>query len=207
VDLELVLKGMAIGLAIAMPVGPIGVLCIRRTLAYGTLVGLVSGLGAATADAFYGMIAAFGITFVATFLVSQQIWLKLVGGALLVYLGVKTFLSKPATEPAATGGKGLIGAFLSTLGLTLTNPMTILSFAVVFAGVGVGTVSGDYWGAALLVLGVYAGSALWWLLLAGGVGLLRSRFTYRGLWWVNRISGILILSFGIGAAASLMLGG
>jgi threonine/homoserine/homoserine lactone efflux protein len=207
VDLELVLKGLAIGVAIAMPVGPIGVLCIRRTLAYGTPVGLVSGLGAATADAFYGAIAAFGITFVATFLISQLIWLKLVGGAFLVYLGVKTFLSKPATEPAATGGKGLIGAFLSTLGLTLTNPMTILSFAVVFAGVGVGTVSGDYWGAALLVLGVYAGSALWWLLLAGGVGLLRSRFTYRGLWWVNRISGILILSFGIGAAASLMLGG
>jgi threonine/homoserine/homoserine lactone efflux protein len=203
VDLLVVLKGILIGFSIAAPVGPIGVLCIRRTLAEGRLVGLVTGLGAATADAFYGFVAAFGLTFVSTFLVSQQIWLRAIGGAFLLFLGIRTFLSRPATEAPPRSGRGLAAAYASTLLLTLTNPLTILSFAVVFAGLGLGSTAGDYLGAALLVAGVFTGSACWWLLLSGGVSLLRSRFSYSGLWWVNRISGILILTFGVVALAGL----
>jgi threonine/homoserine/homoserine lactone efflux protein len=203
-DLPVLLKGMLIGFSIAAPVGPIGVLCIRRTLAEGRLVGLATGLGAATADAFYGFVAAFGLTFISTFLVSQQFWLRAIGGAFLLYLGIRTFLSRPATDSTAGSGRGLPGAYATTLLLTLTNPLTILSFAVVFAGLGLGSTSGDYLTAALLVAGVFLGSACWWLILSGGVSLLRARFTYTGLWWVNRISGILILMFGIVALSGLL---
>jgi threonine/homoserine/homoserine lactone efflux protein len=275
--LSVFVRGLALGLAIAAPVGPIGVLCIRRTLAEGRLAGLVSGLGAATADAIYGFIAAFGLTFISSLLISYQDAIRLVGGMFLLYLGVKTLRApvassrgfdtpqtatqptaqagfdtpqtatqptaqtgfdtpqtatqptaqtgfdtpQTATQPTAqTGfdnpqtatqptaakpiGGGLLGNYASTLALTLTNPMTILSFAAVFAGLGVGAASGDYASAAILVLGVFLGSALWWLALSGAVSLLRSRMTPRGLRWVNRVSGLIILGFGVAALASLV---
>jgi threonine/homoserine/homoserine lactone efflux protein len=153
-DLELLAKGLVIGLSIAAPVGPIGVLCIRRTLAEGMPSGFFSGLGAATADAFYGAVAGFGLTVVSGLLVSQQMWTRLLGGLFLVFLGVKTFLSEPSERAASASGKGLLAAYLSTLFLTLTNPMTILSFTVIFAGLGLGAMTGDYLSAAALVLGV-----------------------------------------------------
>jgi threonine/homoserine/homoserine lactone efflux protein len=194
------LRGLLIGFSIAAPVGPIGVLCIRRSLTEGRMVGLVSGLGAATADAFYGSLAGFGLTLVANFLVSQQVWLRLVGGLFLLYLGIKTFLSAPASNPgqvAKTGSRGLWGAYLSTLVLTLTNPLTILSFAAIFAGLGLVDTGGDMLSAGILVLGVFCGSASWWLLLSGGVSLLRKRVTAELLRWVNRIAGVVILGFGV----------
>jgi threonine/homoserine/homoserine lactone efflux protein len=202
------LKGLAIGFAIAAPVGPIGVLCIRRSLAHGTPAGLASGLGAAVADAAYGCIAAFGLTMISTFLVGQRFWLQLAGGVFLCWLGMRTLLATPAQDPAAGAGsaRGLLGAFASTFVLTLTNPMTILSFVAVFAGLGLADTSGDYRAAATLVAGVFLGSALWWLLLSGGVGLLRSRFDARGLLWVNRVSGALIVAFGVFALATLARG-
>lgn len=202
--LDYFLRGLLLGFAIAAPVGPIGVLCIRRTLAQGLLAGLVSGLGAATADAFYGFVAAFGLTFISSFLIDQQSWIRLIGGLFLCYLGIKTFLA-PVAEEAATGaGNGLIAAYSSTLFLTLTNPLTILSFAAVFAGLGVGVVAGDYGAAVATVLGVFSGSALWWLALSTGVSLFRSRFTPRAMRWVNRISGVVILGFGVAALLSLL---
>ena len=170
-ELSFLLRGLVIGLSIAAPVGPIGVLCIRRTLTKGRVSGLVSGLGAATADAFYGCVAGFGLTFVSDLIVGQQGWLRLVGGAFLCYLGLKTFLSRPAEGGASTRESGLLGTYASTFFLTLTNPMTLLSFAAVFAGLGVGSAGGNYVSAGVLVLGVFIGSALWWLLLSGGVGL------------------------------------
>ena len=201
------LRGILIGFSIAAPVGPIGVLCIRRTLAEGRATGFVSGLGAATADVVYGCIAGFGLTLVTRFLMDQQMWLRLFGGAFLCYLGVKTVLSRPAKQAASAKGSGLAGAYGSTFLLTLTNPMTILSFAAVFAGLGLASAGGSYASASILVLGVFAGSALWWLMLSGGVSLLRSRFDVPGLEWVNRISGVVIAGFGVVALLSLMVRG
>lgn len=204
-DTSLLLRGLLIGFSIAAPVGPIGALCIRRTLANGRAAGLVSGLGAASADAIYGCIAGFGLTFISSLLISQQLWLKLIGGAFLCYLGVRTLLARPAEQAASAAGAGLLGAYASTFVLTLTNPTTILSFLAVFAGLGLASAAGDYGQAALLVLGVFVGSALWWLLLSGGVSLLRARLNAQALVWVNRASGLIILGFGIAALASLLV--
>ena len=196
-EFPLFVRGLIIGFSIAAPVGPIGVLCIRRTLAEGRVAGLVSGLGAASADAVYGCVAAFGLTFVSDFLVGQTFWLGVVGGAFLCWLGVKTFLSKPSGQAAPASGGGLSGAYASTFLLTLTNPMTILSFAAIFAGLGLASLRGDRASAGLLVLGVFLGSAAWWLLLSGGVGLFREKFGAGAMQWVNRISGGIITAFGI----------
>lgn len=193
----LLFKGMVIGLAIAAPVGPVGVLCIRRTLANGRVFGFISGLGAASADAIYGAIAALGLTFVSTFLIEGEAWLRALGGAFLLGLGAKIFLEQPAERVAPTGGSGLPGAYASTFLLTLTNPTTILSFAAIFAGLGAGGGTEDYFSAALLVLGVFLGSALWWLILSGGVGLLHTKLSPGGLRWVNRVSGVVVAVLGL----------
>jgi threonine/homoserine/homoserine lactone efflux protein len=194
-DINFFLRSLLIGFSIAAPVGPIGVLCIRRSLTEGRLVGLVTGLGAATADAFYGSIAAFGLTLVSGFLIGQAGWIRLVGGLFLAYLGIKTLLSKPADRPSQVAGMNLVGAYSSTLLLTLTNPMTILSFAAIFAGLGAGLSGHGYGTAASIVLGVFAGSSCWWLLLSSGASLLRGRLTSNLLSWVNRVSGLIILIF------------
>ena len=201
-NVNLLLQGIIIGFAIAAPVGPIGVLCIRRTLAQGLVAGLVSGLGAATADAVYGCIAGFGLTLISSILVSQRVWLHCIGGFFLCYLGCKTFMARPVTATSAKEGSRM-GAYTSTFFLTLTNPMTILSFTTVFAGLGIGSASGSYAAAGVLVLGVFIGSALWWLLLSSGVSLFRTKFSLSGLQWVNRIAGIVIVTFGLMALMSL----
>jgi len=193
-----------IGFSIAAPVGPIGLLCIRRTLAHGRLAGLVTGLGAAAADTTYGAIAAFGLTWITSALIGEQNWIRLVGGGFLVYLGVRTFLARPSAEPLTAGRADLAGSFGSTFLLTLTNPMTILSFAAVFAGLGLGVAGTRGAGAGMMVLGVLIGSAAWWLLLSGAVSLARARFDARRLAWVNRASGVLIAGFGVAALAGLV---
>jgi len=199
------LRGLAIGFSIAAPVGPIGVLCIRRTLAEGRTSGFVSGLGAATADGLYGVVAGFGLTFLSNLLIQQQVWVRLIGGLFLCILGLKTFFAPPAREEASvTGKKGLEEAYASTFMLTLTNPMTILAFAAIFAGLGVGSAAGDYLAAGLLVAGVFTGSAMWWLFLSGAVGLFRRSISLAGMRWINRISGLIITAFGVGALVSLV---
>jgi threonine/homoserine/homoserine lactone efflux protein len=198
------LRGLIIGFSIAAPVGPIGVLCIRRTLANGRLVGLVSGLGAATADATYGCIAAFGLTAISSFLVDRQTALRLGGGAFLIYLGVRTLLSHPATQAAQASSRNLWTAYASTLALTITNPTTIFSFIAIFAGLGIAEGERDYLASMLVVLGVFLGSALWWLILSGGVGLMRGKLDTRRLGWVNRVSGCIILTFGAVALVSVV---
>jgi threonine/homoserine/homoserine lactone efflux protein len=202
-DSSLFFRGLVIGFSIAAPVGPIGVLCIRRTLADGQISGLVSGLGAATADAFYGCVAGFGLTFISSLLIDQQMWLRLFGGLFLLYLGIKTLISKPAEKEAKVNQGGLFSSYLSTFLLTITNPLTILSFAAIFAGLGLAAAGGSYVSAVILVLGVFLGSALWWLLLSGGVGLFRNKFNAQGLLWINRISGAMITIFGMIALGGL----
>jgi threonine/homoserine/homoserine lactone efflux protein len=202
-DVTFFARGLAIGFAIAAPVGAIGLLCIRRTLADGRLVGFVSGLGAATADAFYGAIAALGLTAISSAIVAQQSTVRLVGGLFLCYLGVRTALSHPALDANPGAARGLAAAFGSTLALTLTNPTTILSFAAVFAGLGLGTTAADRGSAVLMVGGVFCGSALWWLVLSGTVGFFRRALTPARLRWVNRLSGALLTTFGVLALLSL----
>ncbi len=201
-DGTLFVRGMLLGLSVAAPVGPIGLLCIRRTLAEGRLTGFVSGLGAATADLAYGCVAAFGLTAITTALTSNAIWMRIIGGAFLLYLGVQTFRSPPATRPAEADRRGLIGAYLSTLLLTITNPLTILSFVAMFAALGAGNTNGDYASGMLVAAGVFMGSAAWWLFLSGGVSLLRSRFDEHKLRWVNWASGAMIIVFGLLALAA-----
>ena len=196
-SLGFILKGLVLGFSIAAPVGPIGVLCIRRTLANGFRSGLVSGLGAATADAFYGTIAAAGLTLVADFLVRQQVWLGLLGGGLLVYLGIKTLRTLPQPENSTAGKDSPGGNYLSTLLLTLSNPMTIFMFAAIFGGMSVQTGSIYRYNAFLLVLGVFTGSALWWLSLSAAVSLLREKVDARLMVWVNRLAGAVITGFGV----------
>jgi threonine/homoserine/homoserine lactone efflux protein len=163
-------------------VGPIGVLCIRRTLSDGRAIGLAVGLGAAVADAVYGAIPRFGLTAVSALLVRRQGVLRIVGGLFLGYLGIRTFASRPAEEAAPAGGSGLLGAFAATFVLTLANPATILSFVAVFAGLGIAG-AGSWRDATILVSGVFLGSATWWLILSGAVGALRSRVHPGALRW------------------------
>jgi threonine/homoserine/homoserine lactone efflux protein len=202
-DLYVLARGIVLGFSIAAPVGPIGVLCIRRALTDGRRYAFVSGLGAATADALYGCVAAFGLSFVSNLLLSHQLWLRAIGGVYLCYLGLRTFMSRPAEDHSASSAGTFIAAYSSTLFLTISNPMTILAFVAIFAGFGMTSSGGSYARAAMLVLGVFIGSVLWWLLLSGGVGILRSRLDLRGLWWINRLSGGIILGFGLLALLSL----
>lgn len=198
------LKGLIIGFVIAAPVGPIGVLCARRTLMHGRRAGFYSGMGAATADAIYGFIAAFGLTFISAFLVDHQFLLRLVGGGLLLFLGVKAFLARPVKKTdLPRSARHYAGMYTSTFFLTLTNPMTILSFAAVFAGFGLAGTKGSILSAGVLILGVYLGSAVWWLILVGLFSLYRKRFQAHQLLWVNRISGTIITASGILALMSL----
>jgi threonine/homoserine/homoserine lactone efflux protein len=194
-DLSLFPRGLAIGLAIAAPVGPIGVLCIRRSLTDGRSVGLATGLGAATADALYAALAALGLTAIGQALSDQADLIRLVGGVALCLLGIRTVRAAPVVVAESTGGRAqLAGAYATTIGLTLANPATILSFAAVFAGLG--AARSDGWSAAFLVAGVFLGSALWWLILSGGVGMFRGRVTPTLLRWVNAVSGAVLVGFG-----------
>ena len=204
---DMLARGWLIGIGIAAPVGPIGLLCIQRTLAAGRLIGLATGLGAATADALYGVVAAFGLAAISGRLVAWQDGLALSGGIFLCYLGVRTFLTPPVTgeDGAPDTDIGLVAAYLTTFLLTLTNPVTILAFVAIFAGMGLASAAGSYGSALLLVLGVFAGSASWWLLLSGGVSLVRHRLSARILGWINRAAGLIIGAFGLIALASFWL--
>jgi len=204
-DVSFFLRGLVIGISIAAPVGPIGVLCIQRTLTSGRFHGFVSGLGAATADAFYGLVAGFGLTFISSFMVQQHMWFRLIGGAFLLYLGIRAFLSTPSDRAAPAKTFGRVGAYVSTLFLTLTNPMTILSFAAIFAGFGLVGSSANYGSASVLVLGVFLGSSFWWLILSSITGMFRERVSHDGIRWVNRISGVTIACLGLMAIMSLCL--
>jgi threonine/homoserine/homoserine lactone efflux protein len=203
-DFSFLVRGLAIGFSVAAVVGPIGMLCIQRTLHKGLRYGLVTGLGAATADGIYGGIAAFGLTIISSFLVSQQTWIRLLGGAFLVYLGIRAMFTRPAEQAAQARGGTFPGIYLSTLLLTLTNPLTILSFAAVFAGLGVGTTGRGSTTAALITAGVFLGSCAWWLLLSGGLSLLRTHIKPGWLLWINRGAGLALTIFGVIAVLSVM---
>jgi threonine/homoserine/homoserine lactone efflux protein len=199
----LFLKGLAFGFILAATVGPMWVLCFRRTIEQGALAGFVSGMGIAVADALYGAVAAFGLTAISSRLLGQSLWIGMIGAAFLLYLGIKTLFAHPSIEQTGVTPTGLLKCFLSTLGLTLANPPTILAFAAIFAGLGL--VSRDFGAAALVVLGVFLGSASWWVILAAGAGWLRERAGPRLFRAINIVSGVTILGFATWQMAQVLL--
>jgi threonine/homoserine/homoserine lactone efflux protein len=199
-DLSFFPRGAVIGFTVAVGVGPISLLAIRRTLDHGRVYGLASGFGVAAADATYGAIAAFGLTAVTAILVGARSALALVGGLFLLWLGVRTILAGPPERAAAVRERpGLAGAAASIYGLTMTNPTTILSFGAIFAGFGLA--GGSALEALLLTAGVFLGSMLWWLVLTSVTAAFRARVTPRVLRWLTRLSGAALAAFGAVAIA------
>ncbi|BEP43464.1 LysE/ArgO family amino acid transporter [Variovorax sp. V15] len=207
-DSTLFLKALVIGLSIAAPVGPIGLLCIQRTLAHGRGIGFLSGLGAALADAFYGAIGALGVSAVIASMVAARVPLALGGAAFLAWMGVQLLRAPVATEARqAADATTPLKATLSVFVLTLANPMTILSFVAVFASISTGHVAGHTPGAsqaATMVLGVFLGSALWWLGLSTMVSSVRHKLSAKTMQSINRLSGAILLGFAVYQLSTLL---
>ena len=198
-------KGFVLGFAIAAPVGPIGILCIRKTLQFGKISGLCSGIGAAAADTLYGSLAAFGLTFLSAQLIAWGHWLKLIGSFFLIFLSYRSFRAKPQEPEQRLHHMSLLKDFIGTFFLTLTNPLTFLCYLAVFAAMGLTDISGNAFSSVLLVTGVFVGSAFWWLILSEGVGLLRHKLNKKTMIWINRTAGIIIGVFGIWSLTTLVL--
>ena len=197
-------RGIFVGAAIALPVGPVNLLTIRRTLAHGHACGLATGIGAALADTAYSAIAAFGLTLISSFLLSQQLWLRLGGGLFLVVMGVRAFYSHPSLDPASGAPPSLARAAASSFLVTISNPITLLAFGAVFGAVGVIHPDLGELDAGLLVAGLFTGSMLWWLTLTAVVGHVRTRTSPRLLGRLAQASGLLIAIFGLAVLATLL---
>jgi len=198
-------KGAVAGFVIAAPVGPVGVLCVQRTLERGALSGLVAGLGAALADAAYGCIAAFGLSLIADWLQRHDQSFRVLGGVFLLFMAWR--MLKASDQKAAADlpeREGLARVFLATMFLTATNPITIVAFLGIFAFLGIGAIGVDKSLAWPLVIGVFAGSSLWWLSLAGLAGRFRERLRNGGMTRINRASGLLLLGFGLYGIGSVL---
>jgi threonine/homoserine/homoserine lactone efflux protein len=201
--LGLFLKGVAVGAAIAVPVGPVGVLCVRRTLVGGRLAGVVSGLGAAAGDTLFGIVAAFGLSFVSGWLLDVSSWLAAGGGCFLLVLGARAILFEPPGDSAPDDRRNLFGDFVSTLLLTLANPLTILVFFGVFATLGFAGAQATPGHAAILVSGVCAGSLIWWLTLGFGVARFLAALSRHDRNWIGRGAGGILLLSGAGLLIAL----
>jgi threonine/homoserine/homoserine lactone efflux protein len=199
----LFLRGMVIGFALAAPVGPVGVLCIKRALVNGRLAAFCAGLGAALADTIFGAVAGLGLTVVSAFLLSHQFIIRLVGGSFLIFVGLRGYGQKPAVEEDESTGSTLLKDFLASFMLAISNPATILAAIPVVAAVGARGLQ-DTDSATWLVSGVFSGSTSWWLLLSGAAGAVRSRFSPKILTLLNRVSAVLLTVTGVFILASLV---
>ena len=204
--LILLIKGIAVGIVIAIPVGPVGVLCVRRTLFEGPRFGIMSGLGAALADMIFGIIAGLGLSVVRDALLGYQDLLGALGGLYLLYVGGRALFNRADAEPQPITGEKLATAFASTFALTITNPITILAFAAIFAKVGFGSGEVTLGEVGVMVAGVFAGSLLWWLGLSFGISALRRLVGTVHLIWVNRVSGSILIVSGCGLLGAVILG-
>jgi len=200
VSAAIFLKGLIVGVAMCVPVGPIGLLCVRRTLMDGRIAGLVSLLGASCMDIIYCIVAGLGVTYISRFLQHEQVMIRLIGGAILLLVGARIFFARPSRPAPQTRNGGLVGAFTSTMFLMLANPMPILLFSAAFTALGVYGWQGDPMSFALLVAGVFCGSALWAPILVSAVHRFHSPFHARQAGRINRISGTLMVGFGLALA-------
>ncbi len=193
--LKYIIDGIIIGFSASVPLGPIGVLCIQRTLNKGRLAGFFSGLGAAFSDTIYAVIAGFSLSFIVSFIEKQLLFIQIFGAAILIFLGVRIFYSNPAKQlRKQKQGKGnLFQDFVSTFLITISNPLAIFLFLAFFAGFGVVKKGDNYLNHLLLITGVMSGASLWWFILTSVVNLFRSKINLRRLWWLNKIAGATIV--------------
>lgn len=206
-QIEFVIKGIIVGFLASIPLGPVGVLCIQRTINKGRISGVFSGMGAATVDAFFALVAAFGLTFIITFIEKQHFYIQLIGGAVLIFLGVKIFRTNPIKQIRKHRRKKnkLIEDYISVLLLTLSNPLAVFLFVAAFAGIGVVSSDDTMFQSWLIVAGVFGGAMLWWFLLTFFVNLFRKKFRLKQLWWINKIAGLLIIVFGVASMLSIFI--
>jgi threonine/homoserine/homoserine lactone efflux protein len=207
VGLEFLLKGLIVGFLASIPLGPVGVLCIQRTINKGRVSGLISGMGASTVDSFFALVAALGLTYIINFIEEQHFYIQLIGGGVLVFLGAKIFNTNPVKQIRRHRRKKnkLIEDYFSVLFLTISNPLAVFLFVAAFAGIGLVTAKDSSLKSSLIIAGVFAGATLWWVLLTFLVDLFRKRFRLKQLWWINKIAGIIIMIFGIAAILSVFI--
>jgi threonine/homoserine/homoserine lactone efflux protein len=199
------IQGIIIGLTLAVPIGPISLLCIRRAITGGRLHGIVSGIGVATSDSLYAIVAVLGLTVISGIILAHEVFFRAVAGIVLIAVGFKVFLSVPSEPGENEGQVSYPKDYLSMLAITLANPLTILFFIIVLPGFGVVPGGTSLSTSAEFVLGIFSGSVTWWIILCGSVGTVRSRLTPRHLQVINHISGILIVVFGIGTLLLLLV--
>lgn len=201
----LFIHGIIIGIALAAPVGPIAFVCIQRSLAHGRLHGITSGLGIATADAFYATVTAFGLALISDFLLARQWFFRLFGGLALIAVGLRIFFAAPPEVSAKPGNESYLADFTTMLAFTLANPLTILFFTIIIPGFGV-VISGSTWVTpAIFVLGVFLGEMGWWVFLCGTLGSMRDYLTRERLHLINRLAGLVIAAFGVVLLATLVV--
>ena len=203
----LLINGLGFGVMVSAPLGPLGVLCIQRTINKGFLSGFVSGFGAAIADIIYASIAGFGISIIADFLEAQQLIIRAVGGIILVVLGYMIFMSNPVNQLRRhkTKKSSYLGDFISSFFITITNPLTVVVFGVAFTSVGLN--EGNSLESVVLILsGVFFGALFWWMGLTFLVNIFRNKIRLRNLWWINKITGVLVAIFGVVVFVSIFFG-
>ncbi len=206
----LILSGLAIGIIVAAPIGPVNLICIRRTLAFGPVNGFLSGLGAALGDSVFGIVTAFGLTAIAQLIKGFYVPLQIVGGLMLIGFGVHTFFARPKKRAldetnADKGASTLVGAIVSTFALTITNPATLFGFTALFAGLG--SLIGEkprFVEAAVLVGGVAGGSVAWWFTITTIVGLFHKNIDDNVMTWINRAMGCAITLFALAVLGNLL---
>ncbi len=198
---EFLIKGLIVGFLASIPLGPVGVLSIQRTINKGRTSGLISGMGAATVDAFFALVAALGLTYIINFIEQQQFFIQLLGGGVLMLLGTKIFSTNPIKQIRRHRRKKnkLIEDYFSVVFLTLSNPLAVFLFIAAFAGIGMVSTDDSPFKSSLIILGVFFGAMLWWFTLTFLIDLFRKKFRLKQLWWINKIAGIVIIVFGIAA--------
>lgn len=206
-DLIFIIKGILIGISVSAPLGPIGVLCIQRTLNKGFKSGFVSGAGAASADIIYAIIAGFSITFISDFLIEYQTYIRIIGGAFLILVGVRISISNPAKQikKLRIKGNNFYKDYITSFLITVSNPITILAFGAFFATFNMVSETTDKFSITVMIITVFSGSLIWWLSLIGIVTIFKKRIRLRNLLWINRITGVLIVLFAIFVIISAFL--
>ena len=200
-EIDFLLKGIIVGFLASIPLGPVGVLCIQRTINKGRMSGLLSGMGAATVDSFYALVAAFGLTYIINFIVEQQFFIELIGGGVLIFLGAKIFNTNPIRQIRRHRRKKnrLIEDYFSVFLLTLSNPLALFLFVAAFAGMGMVGSDNSSFKSSFIILGVFIGAMIWWFALTFFINLFRKKFRLKQLWWINKIAGLIIVIFGAAA--------